>query len=166
MYFSAALRTTCIRKLFDRQRVTDWENIKVCACYGMLSNSSNMVNKHSISVSYVGGLRNMYRYSSLKFSKLYLSDYIPGTSRFHRLQFTQAYMDMNTAIKNCVCLINSNGGFTVAGWYKRGIINDIILIAARNSNKTRNHHNNTEEDFQVDAGDICYHFVQTIPTNR
>ena len=87
----------------------------------MLSNSSNMVNKHSISVSYVGGLINMYQYSSFKFSKLYLSDYIPGTSRFHHLQFTQAYMDMNTAIKNCVCLINNNGVFTVVGWYKRVI---------------------------------------------
>ena len=74
-------------------------------------------------------------------------------------------MDMNNATNNCVCLINNNGGFTVVGWYKRVIINDRSLIASINGNNTGNRHNNTEEDVQVDAGDICYHFVQIILTN-
>ena len=73
---------------------------------------------------------------------------------------------MSTAIENCVCLTNNSGGFTVVGWYKRGIINDRNLIVARNGNNNGNNHNNTEEDVQVNAGDICYHFVQIIPTNR
>ena len=105
-------------------------------------------------------------YSSLKFIKLYLGNDIPGTYRLYHIQFIQDYMDMNTAIKNCACLVNNNGVFTVVGWYKRVIINDRSLIVARNGNNTGNHHNNTEEDVLVDAGDICYHFVQIILTNR
>ena len=57
----------------------------------------------------------------MKFIKLYLGNDIPGTYRLYHIQFIQDYMDMNTAIKNCVCLINNNGVFTVVGWYKRVI---------------------------------------------
>ena len=73
---------------------------------------------------------------------------------------------MNTAIDNCVCLINNNGGFTVVGWFKRVIINGRSLISERNSNYNGNHHITTEEDVKINSGYICYHFVQIIPTNH
>ena len=57
----------------------------------------------------------MDQYSSFKFIKLYLSDDITGTCSLQYLQFTHACMDMNTDIKNCVCFIDNNGGFTVVG---------------------------------------------------
>ena len=103
----------------------------------------------------------MDNYSTLKFSKLYLRNDIPGTCRLHHLQFTHDYMDMSTAIENFVCLTNNNGGFIVVWWYKRGIINDRNIIVARNGNNNGNNHNNTEEDVQVNAGDICYHFFKS-----
>ena len=33
-----------------------------------------------------------------------------------------------------VQFINDNGGFTIAGWYKRGVINDNILCASQTIN--------------------------------
>ena len=57
----------------------------------------------------------MDQYSSFKFIKLYLSDDITGTCSLQYLQFTHACMDMNTDIKNCVCFIDNNVGFTVVG---------------------------------------------------
>ena len=62
-----------------------------------------------------------------------------------------------------------NSGFSVVGWYKRGIINDQSLIAARylvsNGNNQASSHNNTNEELQVDAGEISYRFVHILPSN-
>eukprot|EP00957_Ditylum_brightwellii_P023713 1789437-Ditylum_brightwellii.AAC.1 len=78
---------------------------------------------------------------------------------------------MNESIDNFIGLISENGGFTVVGWYKRGIISDQILLAARrilNNNNAIgiNRNSNNNEELQVDTGDISYHFVHIVPTNH
>ena len=66
---------------------------------------------------------------------------------------------MFTAMEECVDLINNNRGFTVVGWYKRGVINDKSLIAACNidsagSSGGNPNFNSTEVGVQVDSGEI------------
>ena len=76
----------------------------------------------------------MNEYYSFKFSKLYLNTDIPGSCKLYMFQLTEASMLMFTAMKECVDLIHNNGGFTAVGWYKRGVINENSIIAARKIN--------------------------------
>ena len=63
---------------------------------------------------------------------------------------TNAFFDILTCIDNVVEYINDNGGFTVMGWYKHGVINDRTLV----SNTSNGNDNNNNEDVQVDNGEI------------
>ena len=75
------------------------------------------------------------------------------------LQLTEVSMNMLTNLENCFQFINDNGGFTVLGWYKRGVINDKSLIDYRkinngNGRNTVANYNTNKEDMQVDSGEI------------
>eukprot|EP00957_Ditylum_brightwellii_P210762 15365360-Ditylum_brightwellii.AAC.1 len=69
-----------------------------------------------------------------------------------------------TTCAGVVQCVNDNGGWTVVGWYKHGMINNCTLIG--NSNSTSGHNNNSNEDIHVDNGEINYHVVEVLPTNR
>ena len=92
--------------------------------------------------------------------------------KIYMLQLTDSSMNMITSLEECVQLIDDNGGFAWVGWYKRGVINDKILIAARNINGVNsrgvngNLKNNNNEEMQVDYGEIGYHIDNIIPNNR
>ena len=58
--------------------------------------------------------------------------------------------------------VNINGGWTIIGWYSRGIINDKTLTGLIN-NSTNNNQNDAE--IQVDGGDLTYHFCKIVPTD-
>ena len=47
---------------------------------------------------------------------------------------SQEYFDIKDAIGNVVELVNNNGGWTVVGWYKRGVITDKSLLDLPPSN--------------------------------
>ena len=67
------------------------------------------------------------------------------------------FWDIEDCILNVLHLINSNGGWTVIGWYKRGAITDKSLLEVPLSNVVST---------QVAAGQINYHIVQMMPTNK
>ena len=173
---SVPLKTTCAGNLCDSQRITDWLNSKGCGCYGMNTNSSSLAIQHAVEVETINnGTLKMDDFSSKRFSKLYLKADLPGSVKLYMLQLTQASMDMNVAVEECINLINNNGGFTIVGWYKRGVINDRTIVNARaaNSNSSglgvnvsANNNNNNDDQVQVDSGDISYHIVSISPTNR
>ena len=169
--FAFLVKTTCSGNLCDRQCVNDWLGKKGCGCYGMSPNSTSLVMQHAVDVQTLNGMRSMSDFSSLKFLQLYLSGDIPGSCKLYMLQLTDAAININSALEECVELINENGGFTVVGWYTRGIINNQSLIAARNivnngTNQNSHNNNSSNEEVQVDAGEILYHFVQIFPTNH
>ena len=62
--------------------------------------------------------------------------------------------------------INDHGGFTIIGWYKRGVINDQSIVT-RNSVQVgyNSSINNTSEDNRVDNGEMNYHTCSIHPTN-
>ena len=170
--FTTAVKTSCSGNLCDRQRISDWNGIKGCGCYGMSPNSTSLAIQHAISISTVNSESfRMDDFSSRKFSSLYLTDVIPGSVKLYMFQITSAYMELIESITNCIDLINENGGFTVIGWYKKGLINDKSMIAAKNTgvgtvSGSNNNNTNVDEDIQVESGEISYHIVHIIPTNK
>eukprot|EP00957_Ditylum_brightwellii_P020388 1537734-Ditylum_brightwellii.AAC.1 len=126
--------------------------------------------QHAVDVQTLNGMRSVSDSSSLKFLQLYLSGDIPGSYMLYMLQLTDAAINMNSTLEECVELIIENGGFSVVDWYKRDIINDQSLIAARKIanngiNQNSNNNNSSNEELQVDAGEILYHSVQIFPSN-
>ena len=73
------------------------------------------------------------------------------------LTMTQEYFDIEDSITNVVELINDNGGWTVTGWYKRGLITDKSLLEVPPSNVVST---------EVVSGQINYHIVQLLPSNE
>ena len=64
-------------------------------------------------------------------------------------------MDVIIYLEVFIKLINDNGGFTVVGWFNRGVKNDKSLIAFRrinngNGGNTASNYNTKKEDMQVE----------------
>eukprot|EP00957_Ditylum_brightwellii_P116247 8867496-Ditylum_brightwellii.AAC.1 len=106
----------------------------------------------------------MLNFSSIKFSKLYLDTYLLSSIKITHLRMTDEYFELldhiDRVVQQCV---NDNGGRTVVGWYKCGVINKCTLIG--NNNNTSGNNNNNNEDISVDNGEINYHVVEVLPTN-
>eukprot|EP00957_Ditylum_brightwellii_P052220 3960125-Ditylum_brightwellii.AAC.1 len=64
--------------------------------------------QHTVDVQTSNGIQSMSDFSSLKFSQLYLSGDIPGPCKLYMLQLTDAAINMNSALEECVELINEN----------------------------------------------------------
>ena len=175
IHYTSPLKTSCSGKFCDHQRVNDWNNSKGCGCYNMNTNSSSLVLQHNITVTTIlQGKLEMSDFSSLKFSKLYLSADIPGSCKLYSLQLTTAVYDLYAAMENCVNFINDNGGFTIIGWYKRGAIADKGLIvpktnmngATTNANNQHLKYGNKDDDkVQVESSQLSYHIVSIQPSN-
>ena len=160
---------TCCSGLFcDRQRVSDWMNTaRGCGCYQMVTRRSSLVLVHSIKVVSTATVLSMKKFSSLRFSSLYLSNIIGPSVKVNSIAGKDHHIDIRTAARSVIDLVNQNGGFTVTGWYKRGVINDRTMLDGttnRNTNTAANR-GSTNENLQVDNGDVNYHITKIIPTN-
>ena len=148
--------TKCAGLFCDRQRVREVIKLnKGCGCYGMNSRISNLTVAHSIIVKDNNDMNqfSVEDYSSLTFSRLYLTEgAFDATTRINDLQQLEVFDALEDAVDSVVQKINTNGGFTITGWYKRGQIND-------QSNKD-------EKDGaeKVESAEIGYHIVNIIPT--
>ena len=162
--YTSLVKTSCTGSFCDKQRIGDWLGSRGCGCYGMASNSTSLAIQHCVTVTTFQDDKVMKDFSSSKFSKLYMRGDIPGSCKLYHLQLTEAYMKMLDCIAGCINLINENGGFTVVGWYKRGTITDKSMMAQ--DMNTAGYSNTVDPDFQCDAGEISYHIVQIVPSNR
>ena len=72
---------------------------------------------------------------------------------------------MAYAISSVVRYININGGFTVIGWYKRGVIIDKILVSQNVGRTGTGNNGNQLDDVQVDNGEVNFHFICIVPTS-
>lgn len=163
-----ACRTSCSGLFCDRQRLADWtgDNERGCGCYAMHHRRSSIAFQHDIVIenlsSRPGREITMDLFSSNKFSKLYLSDHLSPSVQLPQLDLaTEEFFELMNCIKKVIKYVNENGGFTVIGWYKRGTINDRTLV-----NPTTSNSNNTNDQEQVDAGEVNYRIVELSPTNK
>ena len=102
----------------------------------------------------------MSNFSSSKFSMLYLSKVLPPSIAQSEISLTDDFFDILDSIDKVIELINDNYGFTVIGWYKRGVINDRSLVTKGNGT---GNNGNTNEEVQVQSGDVNYHIVELQP---
>ena len=154
---STPIKTTCGGLLCDKQRCSDWNGTRGCGCYNFRDDISNIVFEHSVFFKIRNDTIQHRGFSSNKFSLHYLKHRLPSTVTVSALIMTQQYFDIEDSIKNVVKFINENGGWTVIGWYKRGVITDKSLLEVPSSNVVSN---------EVASGQINYHIVQLLPTNK
>ena len=157
--------TKCSGLFCDKQRIHEIaNNNQGCGCYSMLTRRSNMIIDHSLKIEKLGWECYIENFSSTRFSRLYQNAPFPSAIRADSLQLTDDYWNLSNCISNVIDFINENGGFTIIGWYKRGVINDQSIITGNVAQGISN--NNTSPDNQIDNGEMNFHpcFIQ--PTNR
>ena len=154
---STAIKTTCGGLLCDKQRCSDWNGTRGCGCYNFRDDISNIAFEHSVFFQYGNDTIQHHDFSSTKFSSYYLTHRLPSTVTASALTMTQEYFDIEEAIADVIGFVNENGGWTVIGWYKRGIITDKSLLEVPPSNVVST---------EVASGLINYHIVQLLPTNN
>ena len=114
---------------------------------------------HSICFSTdTGETKMMSKFSSLKFLETFTKGNLSVDIRASRLQSgNDAYGDSVDAVNEIVDLVHSEGGWTVYGWGKRGLINDVSLLG-----------NDIQEpvDNKVLSQEISTHVVHLHPSKK
>lgn len=155
------VQTTCSGLLCDKARVSEWSGTeRGCGCYSMHHRRSNIAFQFDVEVTDQYGHKfTMSNFSSHKFMKLFFSHSLNPGVMIQSLQFTAEFFDLMDCCTIIVDGINIICGFIVIGWYKRGLINDRLLVSRNNNQRQQN------EDVQVDNGEINYHICQILPTD-
>ena len=102
------------------------------------------------------------------FSLLYQTAVFSSQVRTSSLDLTDEFFDLEDAVEKVINLINTNGGFTVSGWYKRGNIKDkTILFQNNNHDNAQKFGSNvgSDDNDQVDNSKIIYHPCIIKPKN-
>ena len=157
--------TSCSGRMCDRQKVNDWNGIKGCGCYGMSGNATCLVVQHLIVMQNGSREIKMKDFSSIKFNSLFMDGDFPFKCKEHMFQMTTAYVELTECIEKCIEYINTNGGFTVIGWYRRGEINDQTMVEVSTLNDTGKPYEKAKIG-KTGASDITYHIVSIKPTNH
>ena len=157
--------TSCSGLFCDRQRIDDWNGTdRGCGCYAMHHRRSSIAFQFDVCLHnpFTGQSLTMSNFSSNAFTSLFLTESISPSILLQQLQFTDAFFKMEDTVNSIVNLVNRNGGFTVIGWYKRGVINDKSLVSKSAGSNTFNS-NNANETVQVDNGEVTFHITQIVP---
>ena len=147
----------CIGRFCDGQTVKEVVGAnKGCGCYVAVRSFSKVVLAHKLSISLpVEGdvdqtLCKVSSFTSRQFSDLYLSSPLPSNVTFGMLDMTDAMFQIEDAAKDVANFVNSRGGWSVYGWYKRGEIKDASNI-------------DLNDQMRVASGDIHFHLTFARP---
>jgi hypothetical protein len=152
--------TSCAGFFCDKQRADEIVRPTACGCFNMLGYRSRLAVAHNVTVRINDSNSTIITqkcFSSASFSRVYLKGLFPQNSNAGMFEHNNQYRELKNAATTNVSLVNLNGGWTVIGWYKRGMMTDRALIG--------NVEQLAENDTQVD-GDVNYHIVKIIPTTR
>eukprot|EP00957_Ditylum_brightwellii_P104921 7996825-Ditylum_brightwellii.AAC.1 len=130
-----------------------------CGCYHMLGRQSYIAFHHLINVQALGFNIVVEHFSSTTFSNYYLSGRIPSSVHLASLQMTKAYFELVASVESVVGHVNNNGGWSVIGWYKCGVVVDKTKQTVDASTS------NTKEDAKMESGEISFHDVTLRPMN-
>lgn len=148
--------TACTGLHCDRQDVAVNPRNSPCGCFANSPFRSNLT--YCFSVSFMterGEVRVMPNFSSFAFQKLFFTRGIPAEVTASSLAGTEIGLEAEDSIIDSNDYINLWGGYTIVGWYKRGLINDVSLAGVPEGEENRVH-----------AENVSLHIVQIIPTNR
>ena len=157
-----SLSTNCSGFFCDRQRVKEiLEAGKGCGCYHAQTYLNPIAITHDIHVTPANADHNIIKvlnFSSMKFTSIYMKGYFNKSVDPGLIQLTNPYWTLRDCVKAIETLVNDNGGWTVIGWYKRGMINDKSLLAAGKVG-------GNNEEVNVEASVMTHHTVSVFPTN-
>ena len=107
-------------------------------------------------------------FSSQRFFSFLTKGFLSIDVRSSQLQNgNDVYDDIIDSVEDIFNLINNDGGWTIIGWSKRGLINDAALI---NSNTTGSSTSNGSKDNQASnkvlSEDVRFHAIQILPPKR
>ena len=158
--------TGCAGCFCDKQRIHEIAQYRQgCACYVWSDRRNNMIIDHSLNIEHPSWTGYIKSFSSLRFSSLYQTSVFSTSIRRDVLELSEQYYELDDSINRVVELVNENGGFTVVGWYKRGVVNDRSVLTVLEKN-TNNYNNNTSTEIQVDNGKLNFHPTSIQPTNK
>ncbi len=162
-----AVNAVCHGNLCDKQRLN---KIRVgkCGCY-TFSNISKcgVVFNHDLIVTPDGSIPGQpeivaTHFTSQRFSQFYITRPLTNSLTLSQIQDTVIMDEIETKLINLANYVNDNGGWTVIGWYRLGMVVDKALAVDTQANST--YGNNTEENNQVEAGETKFHIVSLYPT--
>ena len=160
-------KTKCGGSFCDRQKVTEWNTpLGYCGCYAQKNRGTNNLTLLYPMIKAVHSDKDFFHrnFSSHSFTILFLSSNFPIGVQENDLQLSEDYWNLGDNINNIINLVNRNGGWTIIGWYSRGVINDRTLttLIPSSSKSTANQPN---QAIQIDGGELNYHFCKIIPTD-
>ena len=163
-------QTQCGGLFCDKQRVMEIKDRKqACGCYSMLARRSNLALDYALSLTHreSNWEFTVENYSSNKFSLLFQNKLFPYSLLLANFQMSDPYFKLCGCMKTIVQKVNNNGGWTVIGWYKRGVINDQTLVGSDGSGGSGGFkQGNQNSNPQVDNAAINYHVCYLLPTNQ
>jgi len=139
-----------------------------CSCYAWPDNKTNMIAMHRIVIKSSDLMEDMKidEFSSLKFSNLYQTKPFPASLKKSNMAFSAKFNQLKKSIKKNMKLINQNGGFTVIGWYKRGVIMDKTILQYYDNASPEVKRYLDREEAEVDSGKLTFHPVSIQPTDK
>ena len=143
----------------DRQNI-EYNLLKAaCGCFSHKASLNNIVA--ILTFIYVlsnGFQRIMHKFSSLQFMNMFTKGNLSIDVRASRLQGgNEMYENIIDAIEDIVDTINNDGGWTLYGWGKRGLINDSSLLEFDSKEP---------EEKKILSQEVSTHIVHIHPTNR
>ena len=133
-----------------------------CGCYAQRTRGTNNLTfmYPLVKATYNGKIFVHKDFSSHLFTQIFITHDFPIGIQANDLQLSEAYWLLGNLLQSVIWFVSSNGGWTIAGWYSRGVINNKTLTGLISST---NNQNNAE--VQVDGGDLTYHFCKIVPTD-
>ena len=163
-------KTKCGGSFCDRQRMTEWNTTNgSCGCYAQRSRGTNNLTLlyPVMKVNHGGKVYVHKNFSSHSFTLGFLNRDFPIGVQANDLQLSEAFWHLGDSIQETIEFVNQNGGWTVIGWYSRGLINDRMLTGLiNNGNPTTSTTNLNNTEVQIDGADMTYHFCKIVPTNE
>ena len=90
-------------------------------------------------------------FSSHSFTMTFVNQEFPIGLQANDLQLSEDYWLLGETIQNVIDFVNSNGGWTIIGWYSRGLINDRTLTGLVNGSNKNTRSNQNSAEVQVDG---------------
>ena len=164
-----AIDAVCNGNLCDKQRIGQVRSGK-CGCYHFVQISkTGVVFNHSIVVTpFDAGAADVQieitdmSFSSQRFSQLYLTKPLPNNITLSQIQDTDEMDSITDKVIDLSNYVNDNGGWTVIGWYRLGMVTDKALADENQSS----YRDQPTVDTQVEAGETKFHIVSLYPTNE
>ena len=161
-------KTKCGGWFCDRQRLNEWNNpLGTCGCYAQRSRGTNNLTLLFPLIKVIHNDKTFIHkdFSSHQFSMGFLNRDFPIGVQASDLQLSEAFWNLGEKIEEIITYVNNHGGWTVIGWYSRGIINDRTLTGVVNNSSSVPTNNVNNAEVQVDGSGLTYHFVKIVPTD-